>query len=223
MGFIYIIHNDINDKKYIGKTSHTVEYRWNLHKRDYRYFKYPLYNALTKHGVDHFWAETLEECDDSVLSEREQYYIEKYGTYSHGYNATLGGEGNRKYDYDEILRLWRDGYTIKSISRKVGAHPDVIGKILGDFGVSKKERSSSCGGSNRKLVGQYDLEGNLIAVYPSASEAARQTNNSQPNISSCCRKEKWSKTCGGFKWEYVENLYNEDEKDEILRQYRKVL
>lgn len=222
MGFIYIIHNDINDNKYIGKTSHTVEYRWNLHKRDYHYFKYPLYNAISKYGVDHFWAETLEECDDKILSEREQYYIEKYDSYLHGYNATLGGEGNRKYDYDEILRLWRDGYTIKSISRKIGAHPDVIGKILGDFGVSKKERSLSCAGSNRKLVGQYDLDGNLIAVYPSASEAARQTNNSQPNISSCCRKDKWLKTCGGFKWKYVDNLYSEDEKDEILRQYRKV-
>jgi hypothetical protein len=38
MSYIYMISNDINNKKYIGKTSHTIEYRWNLHKRDYPYF-----------------------------------------------------------------------------------------------------------------------------------------------------------------------------------------
>lgn len=221
MGFVYIIHNDINDKKYIGKTSHTVEYRWNLHKRDFKYFNYPLYNALKKHGVEHFWAEALEECDDSILSDREQYYIDLYDTYRNGYNATLGGEGLRKYDYDRILSLWQDGYTIKAISKKIGANSDVIGRILGDFGVTKAERMRCCTGANRKTVAQYDLNGNLVRLFPSASEAARQTGLDQSNISSCCRKAGYSKTCGGYRWAYVDDLYTETEKDELLKQFRR--
>lgn len=220
MGFIYIIHNDINDEKYIGKTSHTVEYRFNLHKRDFHYFKYPLYNAMRKYGVEHFSAEQLEECDDNVLSEREMYYIDKFDTYKHGYNATLGGEGLRKYDYDEIMALWAEGYTIKAISKKTGAHCDVIGKILGDFGVPKEERLKCCYGSNRKTVAQYDLNNSLISVFPSASEAARQTHLYQSNISMCCRNQ--NRTYGGFRWKYVDDLYSDEEKDELIKKYRKV-
>lgn len=220
LGFIYAIYNDINNKQYIGKTSHTVEYRFNLHKRDYPYFNYPLYNAMKKYGVDHFFIKQLEECNDEMLSEREMYYIDKFDTYKNGYNATLGGEGIRKYDYDEILTLWNDGFTIKAISRKIGANCDVIGKILGDLGVPSEERLRCCYGSNRKTVAQYDLNENLIALFPSASEAARQVHLEQSNISSCCRGK--IKTYGGYKWLYVDDLLSDEEKDELVRKYRKV-
>jgi hypothetical protein len=52
-----------------------------------------------------------------------------------------------------------------------------------------------------KQVGQYDLDGNLIAIYASAREAERQTNCSQSHISNCCNgKQKKHK---GFKWGYI--------------------
>ena len=177
---------------------------------------------MKKYGVEHFFVEQLEECDDSILSEREKYYIDLFDTYRHGYNATLGGEGLRKHDYSVIVKLWFEGYTIKAISKKIGAHPDVIGRILGDCGVSIHDRLASCAGSNRKMVAQYDMDGNLINLFPSASEAARQTALSQPNISSCCRKENGHKSCGGFKWEYVDKEYSDEFKADILSQYRKV-
>ena len=220
MGFIYIIYNDINDKKYIGKTSHTVEYRFNLHKRDFSHFNYPLYNAMRKHGTEHFYVEQLEECDDSALSEKEMYYINLYDTYRHGYNATLGGEGFRKYDYDEILSLWAEGYTIKAISEMTGAHRDVVGRILGDCGISKEDRKKCCYGANRKTVAQYDLNGVLLSVFPSASEAARQTHLAQPNISMCCRNQH--RTYGGFRWKYVDDICSDEEKNELVKKYRKV-
>lgn len=45
------------------------------------------------------------------------------------------------------------------------------------------------------------LNGNIIARYPSASEAARQTGFSQGCISRCCRGER--KSYKGYQWEYV--------------------
>lgn len=53
----------------------------------------PLYQAIRKYGVENFSFEVLEECDISLLDEKEVYYINLYNSYKEGYNATLGGQG----------------------------------------------------------------------------------------------------------------------------------
>lgn len=69
---------------------------------------------------------------------------------------------------------------------------------------SRKKMSEAQKGKipvNTKSVVQIDiLTGEIIAVYPSASEAARQTGNNNSNISSVCRGNHNS--CGGYKWAY---------------------
>lgn len=42
----------------------------------------------------------------------------------------------------------------------------------------------------RKSVNQYDLEGNFIASYPSASEAARKNNCCKSGVIECCNGKK---------------------------------
>lgn len=51
-----------------------------------------------------------------------------------------------------------------------------------------------------KQVGQYDLNMNLIKIYPSANEAKRQTGYSQGHISEVCRGEK--QKYKNFIWKY---------------------
>lgn len=51
-----------------------------------------------------------------------------------------------------------------------------------------------------KRVLQLDLSGNLIHVWPSASETQRN-GFSQGNVSACCRGER--KTHKGYKWQYA--------------------
>jgi len=41
----------------------------------------------------------------------------------------------------------------------------------------------------------------LVGIYPSATEAARDTGFKQSNISACCLGKR--KTYKGFKWSYV--------------------
>ena len=53
MGYIYLIENDINNKKYIGLTTQTIEQRWNQHLRASKYKNYKLYYAMRKYGVEH--------------------------------------------------------------------------------------------------------------------------------------------------------------------------
>ena len=52
-----------------------------------------------------------------------------------------------------------------------------------------------------KAVGQYDLEGSLLATYVSSVEACSITNINQVSITSRCRGE--GKTAGGFIWRYL--------------------
>lgn len=59
-------------------------------------------------------------------------------------------------------------------------------------------------------VYQYTLDGELVGIYPSAKQAARDTGFKQSNISRCCNggytyKGKWINFIKykGFKWSYV--------------------
>ena len=51
-----------------------------------------------------------------------------------------------------------------------------------------------------KEVAQYDISGNKVAVYCSASEAARINGCDQGNISNCCRGRQ--KSAYGYIWKY---------------------
>ena len=64
-----------------------------------------------------------------------------------------------------------------------------------------KQKMSEIGKKNSKTVYQYTLDGELVGIYPSATEAARDTGFKQSNISACCLGKR--KTYKGFKWSYV--------------------
>ena len=54
MGYIYLITNLLNNKKYIGKTTQSIEERWQEHIYDSKRKKCetrPLYRAIRKYGV----------------------------------------------------------------------------------------------------------------------------------------------------------------------------
>ena len=78
MAFIYKITNDVNEKVYIGKTLRSVEKRWKEHiqdsKREHTENR-PLYRAMNKYGIDNFHIETIEECSDELVEEREVFWI----------------------------------------------------------------------------------------------------------------------------------------------------
>lgn len=114
MGFIYLVINNINNKKYIGQTKLTIEKRWERHiydaqnKNDDFYF----HKAIRKYNPSNFTITQLEECDNSLLDEQEIYYIELYKTYyiyGYGYNLTRGGSGFTKVNQKLIMEKWNNG------------------------------------------------------------------------------------------------------------------
>ena len=92
-----MLTNKINGKKYVGRTSRTLEIRWQGHVSAARRNDSDMLiaRAISKHGPDAFERSILEECSDDIIAEREQYWILEQKSYvsDGGYNLTYGGDG----------------------------------------------------------------------------------------------------------------------------------
>ena len=95
--YVYLITNNINNKKYVGITKDIKE-RFNYHKTRYnrkKEWNKPLYKAFRKYGIDNFSFEILNDnltVEEAKLKEIE--YIKCYKSLSHqsGYNISAGGD-----------------------------------------------------------------------------------------------------------------------------------
>ena len=203
MGFIYLITNKLNNKQYVGKTEYTIIDRWKEHKKNYKSLRdnMPIHKAMFKYGEGYFEICQLEECDNSLLNEREKYWIKYYNTYYNGYNATLGGDGAPKYEKSKIEEIWQSGKTISEIEELTGADRHTVAKILKLSGINTMDFKRR---SNGRVVLQYSLDGKLMARYESltiAAEAMGRDNVS--NIRSCCNKT--SASAYNYLWKYEDD------------------
>lgn len=58
--------------------------------------------------------------------------------------------------------------------------------------------------SHARAVIQYNLNGEQMATFESASEAARQTGGSQSKITMCCRRQRES--ANDYQWRYYDDI-----------------
>ena len=209
---IYKIVNDINEKIYVGKTCNSLEKRFAQHLSDAykeQEEKRPLYQAIRKYGKEHFSIELIEECEDSLSSIREQYWIGYYEGYEKGYNATRGGDGRIRIDHDKVFQLIKQGKIAKEIADEVGCSVDWIYSLAK---ASKEKIVHEVAGSERakRRVKQFDKEGNFIQSFESIADAARwlyeqgkvPTLNGgvRTHISKVCQHER--KSAYKYLWEY---------------------
>ena len=172
MAYIYSITNNINQKKYIGKTSQTNPYkRWKQHLQNARIkdttvsyssiHTMPIVSAIRKYGEDNFKFRVLEECAEESVNEREEHYIKEYNTADgSGYNCTYGGEGVKK-----PKKYWNN-------------HP------------------------SSKAVSCYTLDGEWVRDYETQGLAAAELNNgeskSRSSITSCIKGTTFQ--AFGYRW-----------------------
>lgn len=211
-GFIYCITNNINGSKYIGKTTRTIEERFQEHKRDAYREKTeirPLYRAMRKYGPENFSITLIEKVELSQLEEREKHWIEYYDTYSNGYNATLGGDGKILYNYSLFAEDYQNGMLIKDIAKKHKCGEDTVRYGLRTCGIVNHKENQLKASSN--AVAQCDLDGNILNIFPSQREAARylisQGNKSTittltTNIGRVLKGTR--KIAAGYKWKLYE-------------------
>ena len=160
MGFIYIIKNKINNKVYIEQTTNTVQYRFAQHltNADLEYKNGHLYNAMKKYGKENFYVETIEEVSNKNLNEREIYWIAYYDSFNNGYNSTIGGEGNKKINYEDVIKDWNNGLTVANIKQKYNISNACILKIFNLYNISFEERMIRFGQSKQQNTDEKILE-----------------------------------------------------------------
>ena len=211
-GIIYKVTNQATNENYIGATTKSIEERKIDHfQKSETNNCYKFQNAISTYGKDAFIWEQIDTASSiDELANKEIHYIEKFEANSKGYNSDKGGGFKKtiyKYNLDGSLNS-----TYESL-RDAGA----------SINASKQDISRACWSVNHTLCGflwsynyvepfmpetdnrkkevlQYNLNGNLLARYVSASEASRKTGVSKTCITRCCRGERESS--GGFIWKY---------------------
>ena len=205
MAYIYKITNDINGKIYVGKTEFSIEKRFKEHCKDAlkeTNEKRPLYSAMKKYGVEHFHIELVEECSWSSASNRERYWIEYFGSFKYGYNATLGGDGRPYLDYDLIYCTYQEIKSIKKTSELCHCDAHSVATILSNYGISQQERLKNRGIQNWKPVARLDKNTReVLEIFDSIEAASKAYPNTNKHISTVCKGKR--KSAGGYGWKYL--------------------
>ena len=199
MAYIYKITNRVNDKIYIGKTYLNPDQRFKQHCNESKKSEKknrPLYSAMNKYGVENFIIETIEETDSP--EEREKYWIEYFGSFKNGYNATIGGDGRPYLDYDLIYNTYIKVNSISKTAELCQCCKDSVVKVLKNNGLTTQDfiKNSS------KTVAMLDKNTEeILKIFPSAREASKFLNKTPQHIRDVCLGKR--KSAYGYKWRYL--------------------
>ena len=244
-GIIYLITNKINNKKYVGQTINSLEKRWKTHIYDAKTKRtnMPLHHAMNKHGIENFIVEEIDRAyNRKELNEKEQHYIQLYNTLiknNQGYNLDLGGN-NRESRGSSVCQFSLEGKKIKTFpsieeaSRKTGTQSSGIvlccrgkRKFSNNFQWCYSQNEESFTGTvpekpktTSKPVVQYDDNDQVVKVWKSATQAAKELRINRQHIYKVCKGER--KHCGGYKWKYYNDSDNTPKQTKITNLGRPV-
>lgn len=217
-GIIYKITNLVNDKVYVGQTSHSLDKRWSEHLRDIKRESSEsrtLCRAIRKYGPESFKKEIIETTELTNLNERERFWIKKLNSLSFnsgfGYNMTIGGEGirGRVQSQEEKAKRaksmtglkrnqeFKDGMSLKMMNRDITWAPKIsegMKKRLADnpehmAAVVKQAKDAAI--QNKRPV--EALIDNVWVEFASRKELASTIKVSASNISMALSDAKHGK------------------------------
>ena len=227
-GYIYCIENTANGKQYIGQTRKIVRERFAEHLSNSDRITnrgYVLYEAIRKYGKEYFVVSILEAhaCKTNedlckVLDERETSLISEMKTQTpYGYNVMPGGSKTIIANTQSVYCFSMNGELIKEFPSMAEAEREFnlphgkISVICSD----KKHDRVSCGGFlwsktctppdgtkhlYRRPVVQMTMDGEIVARFESAKDAANKLKLHNALICKCCYGER--KSTGGYRWAF---------------------
>ena len=206
MGYIYKITCIPTNKIYIGKTESTVQKRWKDHCRSaflesHSDYNFPFHRAIRKYGINNFMIETLEKINDSEkLKVQEKYWIQFYDSYNQGYNSTLGGDGNCRYNYDEIVKYYlTHNNSVFATCQKFNIYDQVVYSALKSQNIDYKNLKTTTKNRYNKKILCVELN----KIFNSMSEIDKYFKKPvHPNIRRALLGI--TKTAYGYTWKEVE-------------------
>ena len=206
MGYIYKITCKNTNKIYIGKTESTVDDRWKSHCRaaflkSHGDYNFPFHRAIRKYGMENFIIEIIDnEENPEQLKEKERYWINFYNSYYDGYNSTLGGDGNCRYDYDEIVNYYlQNGNSVSSTCQKFKIYDQVVYSALKSKNIDYKNLKPI----KKNIYNKKILCIELNKTFNSMAEIDKYFNKTvHPNVRRCLNGI--TKKAYGYSWKEVE-------------------
>ena len=179
-GIIYIIINRNNGYKYIGQSLLSQNKVWQHHIQSaIRMSQEPLHKAMRKDGNHNFMIKELDDCNESILNEREQYWIDQYKP---EYNGDI--EVIEKEDIIEVIE------PIKEINK--------------NWGFYSAENRGNGKSSGIKLQG-LNIETGETINYDSARDAAEDITGDRRNNTNILTAAKKGRIAYGYRWKMLEH------------------
>ena len=159
-----------------------------------------------------FFVDQIESCDDSILEDREKYWIEFYDSRNSGYNATFGGDGKLLFDHDEILNeLILCPYS-SIVADKMGCSIDTVRSVAKQHNIRlyniQKEKIASEYHTPKPIAAFKD---DFSIYFDTISDAAKwlyesgitnsQCRSVRTHISDCAKGR--NRTAYGFFWTFM--------------------
>lgn len=229
-GFIYLLINKINGKKYVGQTMTTIKNRIRQHfyqrgnKR-----KYAINLAISKYGKENFDVQEIDKVScktkeelQEQLNMKEIYYIKEYHslTSEHGYNIDKGGSScsyfSKQVDvYDLDGKFLKTFESVNEAARYYDIYNNTVINICRGIqnrcmkhdvifrykGDPFDKYDTSLLIPSAKTLYQFTTDGEFVGEYLTATIAVKESNL---NISPTCitRAARLNKTAGGYVWSY---------------------
>lgn len=211
MGYIYKVICKTSNKIYIGKTESSVSKRWREHCRvafleSHGDYNFPFHRAIRKYGTENFVVETIDQTENSEeLKEKEKFWINFYNSYYDGYNSTLGGDGQCKYNYDDIVNYYlTHDYSLKNTCLHFKIYDQVVYSALKSKNIDYKKLKSTNKNINKsKKNNKKILCVELNKIFNSMAEIDKYFNKTvHPNIRRCLNGT--TKKAYGYTWKEIE-------------------
>lgn len=221
MGYIYLLTNKINGKQYVGQTIRDdINLRWNQYKQlKEESIGRCLFNAFTKYGIENFKFQIICICFNEDCNKYEMEYIKKYKTIiPNGYNLREGGNNSKHHPHTIILMsismkekmklLINPNYGIIHTEEYKKKMSESVKKALTKRKldgykqhINSLENLNKNHEKNKKKIGQYSINNELIKIFNSIKEAETYTNIDNRRISESCNRKRIS--AGGFIWKII--------------------
>jgi group I intron endonuclease len=199
---IYKITSPSN-KIYIGKSTNIDERKKSYKYPTRRINQHKLNNSINKYGFENHLFEIIEICEETILDEREIYWISFYDSVEKGLNLMYGGQGGKQSQ--EVKNKKSKSMTGKKpsletkqkMSQSKKGHP-----MYNDEWKEKMKEKTWISGTSSKPILQFDLNGNFIKEYISITEAKKYLNVNIKSSGITNALTGVSKTAYGYKWKY---------------------
>ena len=167
---------------------------------------------MSKYGIENFKIEEIEQCNEDIVNDREKYWIEYYGSFKKGYNATLGGDGKAYLDRKLLIKTYNEVQNLKKSAEILNIDAGHLSKILKENNIEVRSSKEVQNEEYGKEIAMIDLKTNaIIKTFISLADAARyikeQTNSTVEikgmtvHIRQVAQGKR--KTAYKYKWKFI--------------------